>query len=129
MSYIIQKSKRFPVTLGTLTIYLSGYQLSGSSTLKETGAADGALVLAGCWGQGMRLKLKGRISPDYSAEQIISALAENLLVKQNIALGTLTFQNAMLCGYTLAEQQDIPELSLLFYCPSNPVLPQEETAS
>ncbi|MBE6875139.1 MAG: hypothetical protein E7496_00165 [Ruminococcus sp.] len=120
MSYIIQNLKQFPVTFGTLTLYLSGYQLSGSSTLRETGASDGSAVLAGYWPQGIRLKLKGKLPPDITPEQAVYALSQNLLAEQTLTLGTLSFQNARLCGYTVSDQQDTPELILLFYCPKNP---------
>ncbi|MBR1555903.1 MAG: hypothetical protein IJ644_11015 [Oscillospiraceae bacterium] len=124
MSYIIQNLKQFPVTFGTLTLYLSGYQLSGSSTLKETGASDGSSVLAGYWPQGIRLKLKGKLAPDVTPEQTVYALSQNLLSQRTLTLGTLSFQNARLCGYTVSDQQDTPELLLLFYCPENPTLIQ-----
>ena len=127
MSYVIQNLKHFPVTFGTLTVYLSGYQLSGSSTLKETGASDGSAVLAGYWPHGSRLKLKGKLPPDITPEQVIYALSQNLLTAQNLVLGNLTFQNARLCGYTVSDQQDTPEILLLFYCPQTPSLTEEET--
>jgi len=126
MSYLIQNLKYFPVTLDTLTICLSDCQISGSSTLKETCAADGSTVLTGIWKQGSRIKLKGRLSPDISPEQVLLHLTQNMLVSQTFTLGSLSFSNARLCGYTLSEQQNTPELSLLFYCPQNPQLIQEE---
>lgn len=126
MNYLIQELKNFPVTLGSLTLYLSGCQLSGSSTLKESGTADGSTVLTGYWKQGCRLKLKGKLSPNLTTEQIILQLTQTMLVRQNFILGSLSFPDSMLCGYTLSEQQDTPELSLLFYCPASPVPVQEE---
>lgn len=125
MSYILQELKCFPISLGGLTICLSGYQLSGSSTLKEAGAADGSVVLSGYWEQGIRLKLKGRLSPDHSPENVILALTQNMLIAQTCTIGKLSFQNAMLCGYTLSDQQDTPEIQLLFYCPENPILQED----
>jgi hypothetical protein len=122
MNCIIQKLKDFPVTIGTVTLHLSGCQISGSSTLKESGTADGDFILSGYWKQGSRLKLKGRLSPADSPEQILIQLVTNLLQKRTLILGNLSFTNAMLCGYTLSEQQDIPEVSLLFYCPDTPTL-------
>lgn len=121
MSYLIQQLKSFPVTLGELTIYLSGFQLSGSSTLRESGTADGSLVLSGCYEQGIRLKLKGKLSPDIPPEEVIQAFTQNMLIAQSLTLGKLIFQNAMLSGYTLTAQQDVPEIQLLFYCPEKPV--------
>ncbi len=126
MNYLIQKLKNFPVTFGSLTLFLSGCQFSGSSTLKESGTADGTTVLSGYWKQGCRLKLKGKLPPETSPEQVILHLTENMLVPQDFVLGSLSFPDAMLCGYTLTEQQDTPELSLLFYCPSSPLPVQEE---
>lgn len=120
MSYIIQNLKQFPVTFGTLTLYLSEYQLSGNSTLTETGASDGSAVLAGYWLHGIRLKLKGKLPPDISPEQAVYTLSQNLLAEQTLTLGTLSFQNARLSGYTVSEQQDTPEILLLFYCPKKP---------
>lgn len=128
MSYVIQKLKEFPVQFGSLILFLSGYQLSGNSTIRENGTPDGKTVLSGYWGHGIRLKLKGRISPDQSIEKIILALSQNLLKEQNFILDKLSFQNAMLCNYTLTDEQDTPEISLLFYCPENPVI-QEEISS
>ena len=120
MSYIIQNLKQFPVTFGTLTLYLSGYQLSETSAVREAGAADGTNVLAGFWKKGCRLKLKGKLAPSHTPETVISALAQNMLAEQTLSLGSLSFANAMLCGYSVTEQQDTPELILLFYCPKNP---------
>ncbi|MBR1527942.1 MAG: hypothetical protein IJ642_01420 [Oscillospiraceae bacterium] len=129
MSYLIQKRKYFPVTFDTLTIFLSDYQISGSSTLKESCTADGSAVLTAYWKQGSRLKLKGKLSPDLSPEQVLLHLLQNMLTPQTFTLGSLSFSNARLCGYTLAEQQDTPELSLLFYCPEAPSLIQEEPSA
>ena len=129
MNYLIQELNYFPVTLGSLTLYLSGCQLSGSSTLKEAGTPDGSAVLAGYWKQGCRLKLKGKLSPQFTTEQIILHLTQNMLVQQNFVLGKLSFPDSMLCGYTLSEQQDTPELSLLFYCPASPILVQEASSA
>ena len=122
MSYLLQNLRQFPVHLGTITIYLSGCQISGTSTIKETGTSDGSLALAGCWPQGSRLKLKGKLPPDISPEKIIYYLTQIMLLKQTITLGKLSYPNAMLSGYPLSEQQDTPELTMLFYCPENPSL-------
>lgn len=124
MSYVIQNLKTFPIVLGNVTIYLSGCQFSASSTLKETGTADGSFVLAGYWKQGCRIKLTGKLPPDISPEQVIYQLTQIMHVKQTVTLGKLSYTNAMLCGYTLTEKQDVPELSVLFYCPENPTLIQ-----
>ena len=129
MSYVVQNLKTFPVILGNITIYLSGCQLSASSTLKEAGTADGSCVLTGYWPQGCRIKLNGRLTPDVQPETVIYQLTQMMLLKQTVTLGKLSYTNAMLCGYTLSEKQDVPELSILFYCPDNPVLIQEVNAS
>ena len=122
MSYIIQNLKSFPVTIGTLTVYLSGCQISGSSTIKESGTADGSFVVSGYWQQGSRLKLKGKLAPSVAPEQVIIQIFQNMMQKRTLLLNTLSFTNAMLCGYTLSEQEDTPELTLLFYCPDTPTL-------
>ena len=127
MSYLIQKLKGFPITFGTLTLSLSGYQLSETSAIREAGAADGATVLAGFWKKGCRLKLKGKLAPSHTSETVISTLAQNMLAEQTLSLGSLSFTHAMLCGYSVTEQQDTPELILLFYCPESPTV-QEESA-
>jgi len=125
LSYVVQNLKAFPVILGNFTVCLSGCQLSASSTLKESGTADGSFVLSGYWKQGFRLKLTGKLPPDIPPEQVIFQLSQIMLVKQTVTLGKLSYTNAMLCGYTLSEKQDIPELSVLFYCPDAPALIEE----
>lgn len=124
MSYVVQNVKAFPVILGNVTIYLSSCQFSASSTLKEAGTADGSFVLAGYWKQGCRIKLNGKLTPDIQPEQAMFLLTNMMHVKQTVTLGKLSYTNAMLCGYTLTEKQDIPELSIIFYCPDNPTFIQ-----
>ncbi len=126
MNYLIQNLKSFPLTFGNLTLCLSGYQLSETSALSESGAADGSSVLSGYWKKGCRLKLKGRLSPSYTPETVIFTLAQNMLTEQTLSLGSLSFSHALLCGYSVTEQQDTPELVLLFYCPESPSI-QEAT--
>lgn len=125
MSFVIQNLKKFPVQIGELIINLSGYQISESSSLKESGTADGSNILTGCWEKGMRLKLDGKIAPDKTPEQVIYALSQAMLVSQEFAIRDLVFYDAMLCGYTVKENQETPEISLLFYTNKKPVLMQD----
>ena len=126
MSFVIQNLKKFPVQIGDLVIYLSGYQISQSSSLKESGTADGSNVLTACWEMGTRIKLKGKIAPDKTPEQVIYALSQAMLVSQNVAIRNLLFQDAMLCGYTVLENQEMPEISFIFYTNQKPILMQDQ---
>ena len=128
MSLILQTLKNFPVTIGNLTLYLSGFQMTENSALSESGTADGSTVLSGYWPKGIRLTLKGRIAPAFSAEEILYTLSQNMLTEQILNIRNLQFQKAMLCGYTLSENQDTPELSLIFYSSAKPLLLLEESA-
>ena len=124
-NYLLQEMKSFPVSFGELELFLSGFQLSGSASLKETGAANGETILSGFWKKGTRLKLTGNLPPDLQTEKLIQALNNYMLEKTNFTLGKLTFPNAMLCSYLLTDGQDIPEIQLIFYCPEKPVLLEE----
>ena len=79
-------------------------------------------MVSGYWQQGSRLKLKGKLAPSVAPEQVIIQIFQNMMQKRTLLLNTLSFTNAMLCGYTLSEQEDTPELTLLFYCPDTPTL-------
>lgn len=126
MSFLIQHLKNFPVQIGDILIYLSGYQISQSSSLKESGTTDGENLLTACWETGIRLKLKGRIAPNKTPEQVIYALTQAMLTSQNLVLQNLRFPDAMLCGYTVADNQETPEISVLFYINQKPVPVQNE---
>ncbi|MDE6657188.1 MAG: hypothetical protein K2J88_01220 [Oscillospiraceae bacterium] len=127
MSFVMQNLKKFPVQIGDLLIDLSGYQISQSSSLKESGTTDGSNLLTACWEMGIRIKLKGKIVPSQTPEQVIYALSQAMLISQNFAIRDLLFSNAMLCGYTITENQEIPEISLLFYTNQKPVLMQDDS--
>ena len=125
MNYLIHQLKQFPVTFGNLTVYLSGYQLSETSTVQEAGTSAGNPVLSACWNHGSRLKLTGKISSQQSVSSLIAVLSQNMLTRQTLTLENLQFVNAMLCSYSVTEQQETPEVILLFYCPESPVIPEE----
>jgi len=122
MNLVLQSLRSFPVTIGELTLYLSEYQISETATLKESGTAGGGLVLSGCWPKGSRISLKGKLSPSLSPQTVIYTLSQALLTEQILLIQNLKFQNAMLCDYTVTENQDTPEIALLFFSAQKPLL-------
>ncbi len=125
MSFILQNLKSFPVAIGQMLLYCSSYQITETSHLQESGTASGGNVLAGAWPKGIRITLKGRLT--ISPEQVIYTLSQAMLTEQILSLTEIKFEHAMLCSYTISDQQEIPEMTLVFYSHEKPVLiPQEQ---
>lgn len=128
MSFQLRNPDYFPIQIGELLIYLSDYQISESSSLKESGTADGNVILTSCFEMGIRLKLKGKLAPAHTPEQVISTLSGNMLCSQDLYIRDLIYPDAMLCGFTVSENSEMPDISLIFYCHQKPVLPEVNDA-
>lgn len=127
MSFQLCDPVFFPIQIGDFIIYLSEYQITQSSSLKESGSADGNVVLTSCVSLGSRLKLKGKLAPTLPPDQVITALSGKMLCAENLKIRNLTFPDAMLCSFTVGENSELPDISLVFYCNQKPVLPAEES--
>ncbi|MDE5768488.1 MAG: hypothetical protein K2H82_03805 [Oscillospiraceae bacterium] len=127
MSFQLCDPVFFPVQIGDFVIYLSEYQITQSSSLKESGSVDGNVILTSCVSLGSRLKLKGKLAPMLSPDQVIATLSGRMLHPENLQIRNLTFPGAMLCSFTVGENSEMPDISLVFYCNQKPVLPTEES--
>ncbi|MDE6087416.1 MAG: hypothetical protein K2G25_03425 [Oscillospiraceae bacterium] len=125
MSFQLCDPVFFPVQIGDLVIYLSEYQITQSSSLKESGSVGGNVVLTSCVSLGSRLKLKGKLAPSLFPDQVITALSNKMLCPENLQIRNLTFPGAMLCSFTVGENSEMPDILLVFYCNQKPVLSEE----
>lgn len=124
MSFQLCDPAFFPVQIGDFVMYLSEYQITQSSSLKEAGSADGNPILTACVSLGSRLKLKGKLAPSLPAEQVITALSDRMLCPDDLQIRNVTFPGAMLCSFTVGENSELPDISIVFYCNQKPVLPE-----
>lgn len=128
MSLYFYESRCYPVTIGAVTLYLTGCRLAQSRTLKEAGTADGDGVLTASYPGGMRLTLSGSLSPETDTDAAAAALAEALLsgAALTVTVGGLAFPEARLAGYVLEQGLKEPAAELTFYTRSVPVPVEED---
>ena len=126
MSISIQQVKSFPVTIGTITLYLSAYQISGGCQFREQGTADGSTAIASLWSKGSQISLQGRLmgNPE-NAIVSLDALARSR-VGIPLQIGAVSCTNAKLIQYSVEENQTAIEISVTFYSPSPLVNENEE---
>ncbi|HAJ96624.1 MAG TPA: hypothetical protein DCO72_02660 [Ruminococcus sp.] len=118
MSVTIQQVNSFPVTIGTITLYLSAYQVSGGCQLREQGTADGTSAVASFWSKGAQISLSGQLAQNpENAILALDALARSH-VGISFQIGDVSCQNAVLVQYSVQNDSDAISVSLTFYCPS-----------
>ena len=52
----------FAVTVGTVTLHLDEYCITGGALLRESGNAEGSAAVTALYPKGTRLKLKGKLA-------------------------------------------------------------------
>lgn len=120
--------RRFPVTIGGITLYLSSCRTVGVSVLREQCTADNLAAVTASYPKGTRVTLEGWLAPAQDAQAVIAALAARLFdaSEEDVTVRGLCFQNARLCGYTVNENQEHTAVTLTLYTPLAPVLAEVE---
>jgi hypothetical protein len=126
-SISLHSLQSYPVTVNGLTLLLSGWQAVGSCVLREEGTAEGNAALTSAYPKGTRLTLRGKLTPVTTGVRAAAAFAEMLQngTVQDVTVQTLCFPAARLCGYTVREEQELPEAVLVFFVSDTPVLTEK----
>ncbi len=121
---LTQPVKGYPVTVGGITLYLSGYKTVGACLIREQGTADGITEIAALYPKGTRLTMEGTLPPQEDAAAVTAALAQRLQdgTQEMVTVQGLVYAAARLCGYTVAEGQEAARVTLQFYTAQMPVL-------
>ncbi len=119
---VARKKQRFPVSFGTVELYLQSYEIKGACALTERVTADNLPALTASYPKGTRLTMRGTLSPLQDAGEVIVLLAEYLqdAVQQDVNFGTLTFKGARLCNYQAKEEDGAVRVMVQFYCEQVP---------
>ena len=120
--------RRFPVTVGGITLYLSSCRTVGTSVLREQCTADNTAAVTASCPKGTRVTLEGWLAPAQDAQTVIAALAARLfdVSEEDMTVCGLCFQNARLCAYTVNENQEHTAVTLTFYSPLAPMKSEGE---
>lgn len=120
--------RRFPVTIGGITLYLSSCRTVGVSVIREQCTADNTAAVTASYPKGTRVTLEGWLAPAQDAQAVIAALAARLFdaSEEDVTVRGLCFQKARLCGYTVNENQEHTAVTLTLYTPLAPVLAEVE---
>lgn len=119
-----------PVTVGDVTLYLSGWKCTGAAVIREQCTADGTAGVTAGYPKGTRLSMEGKLPPAADAAAVTAALAKRLHdgTRENITVGGLCFADARLCGYTVQAGRGAADVTLLFYAPDAPEREAAENA-
>lgn len=120
--------RRFPVTIGGITLYLSSCRTVGASVLREQCTADNTAAVTASYPKGTRVTLEGWLAPMQDAAAVIAALAARLsdASEEDVTVCGLCFQSARLCGYSVNENQEHTAVTLTFYTLLAPVTVEGE---
>lgn len=97
--------RAFPVTLGTLTFYATGWKLQAARNYTEQGGATGSCFLTNSCRRAKQLVLDGYFSFQSSPAPII-VLLENAMLQQTrfaFSMRNMRFTVTMLTKYTIQE--------------------------
>ena len=116
MSVRLTGIRDFQFRLGSVTMHMSAYQVTGSCTVRETGTPDGGNAVTALWRKGTRLTLKGKLEPDVDTMQAAAAMDAVLRSgeKTDMVLSGVSYRDLRLIGYTLSDARDTPEVTLIF---------------
>lgn len=119
-----------PVTVGDVTLYLSGWKCTGAAVIREQCTADGTAGVTAGYPKGTRLSMEGKLPSAADAAAVTAALAKRLHdgTTENITVGGLCFADARLCGYTVQAGRGAADVTLLFYAPDAPEREAAENA-
>lgn len=111
-----------PVTVGDVTLYLSGWKCTGAAVIREQCTADGTAGVTAGYPKGTRLSMEGKLPPAADAAAVTAALAKRLHdgTMETITVGGLCFADARLCGYTVQAGRGAADVTLLFYAADAP---------
>lgn len=126
---ILQPPKGFPVTVGGIALYLSSYKIVGVCVLREQCTADNLAGVTASYPKGTRLTMQGRLAPSEDPSAVTAALAQRLAdgTLEDVRVKGLVLAQARLCGYTVTEGQNVPEVTLLFYTAQTPALAEGDS--
>lgn len=124
----LRSLRRFPVTIGGITLCMSSCRTVGVSVIREQCTADNLAAVTASYPKGTRVTLEGWLAPAQDVQAVIAALAARLFdaVEEDVTVRGLCFQNARLCAYTVNENQEHTAVTLTFYSPLAPVLAEVE---
>lgn len=118
----------FAVTVGTVTLHLDEYCITGGALLRESGNAEGSAAVTALYPKGTRLKLKGKLAPPLSNFAAAGEALDAMLrggTQVNVRLGFLLARGVRLIGFTLEQKETAADVMLLLYTDT----PLEEVSS
>ncbi|MBQ4465388.1 MAG: hypothetical protein II916_05445 [Oscillospiraceae bacterium] len=108
----------YTLTVGTVTVHLHEYRITGGCLLRETGTAEGAGAVAAIYPKGTRIQLKGCATPPLDQIASVGAALDTLLrdgSTQDVRLGLLKAKDVRLIGYTMELSDTAADLTLVLY--------------
>lgn len=126
----LRTMRRFPVTVGGITLLLSSCKTVGAMVLREQCTADHTAAVTASYPKGTRITLEGWLAPAQDVSAVIAALAARLSEEstEDVTVRGLCYRSARLCGYTLHETQEHTAVTLVLYTPLAPVCAEVEEA-
>ncbi len=124
----LRSLRRFPVTIGGITICLSSCRTVGVCVLREQCMADNTAAVTAAYPKGTRVTLEGWLAPAQDTAAVTAALAQRLFdgTQEDVSVCGLLFQGARLCSYAVHENQEHTAVTLTFYTASSPAKTEVE---
>ncbi|MBE6849617.1 MAG: hypothetical protein E7502_06935 [Ruminococcus sp.] len=118
----LQPVRSYPVQIGNVTLYLSGWKLQGVRVLREDCTANGTAGVTASYPKGARLTLTGKLAQD--AAPVTATLAEYLAsgTQLDITVQGLCVPAARLCQYAVTQGQDAADVTLQLHTTAQPVM-------
>ncbi|MBQ8926771.1 MAG: hypothetical protein IJ055_00665 [Oscillospiraceae bacterium] len=114
MSLTIHPVTSYSVTIGQLTLHLSGLQITGNLEEKTTGTVTGETVRTAQYKRLHHITLRGALSPETGGPQTAAALIGALGNPHLLNVAGLRFRSAVLCSFSVQMGQLSPEAVLVF---------------
>ncbi len=114
----LREMQDYTLTIGTVTVHLHEYRITGGCLLRETGTAEGNGAVAAIYPKGTKIQLKGKAAPPVSQIALVGAALDSMLrdgSTQDVRLGLLKAKDVRLIGYTMELNDTAAELTLVLY--------------